>query len=113
MKRLNYFIVTAILGTILLAQPVYGWRNKGMTGSGGRDNQTQEQRDNWKDKSSENDPRAGKVGRKVLEKITPQGWIIKGAEKFGEKYKQFRDKSGRGTGTGSTTDEYNRRDRRK
>lgn len=101
-KKLSKLLIgsTMIIGvSVITPTPtIYAW----MTGSTTKSKQDEQ----WENKSSENDSRYNKCGRKFLEAINPYNTIIEGAEKFGEAYKKYRDRKGNvGTGTGVIRDE--------
>tara|TARA_B100001964_G_C13796197_1_gene406721 strand:- start:168 stop:476 length:309 start_codon:yes stop_codon:yes gene_type:complete len=82
---------------IVFATPYVSYAG-GMTGgtTGGS-----KQDRNWKDKSSNNNSKLGKVGKAILDKINPYSPLVDAAEKFSEKYDKFRKKKGDVvTGTG-------------
>ncbi len=99
-KSLVYSVFVGVTAfTIGFSAPSYGWR---MTGSGGRDNRTQEQRQNWSNQSRQNNKRLLDLGRKGLNKLLgPYGTLIDKTEKFSERYNRYQQRKGNvGKGTG-------------
>lgn len=107
MRCKEYLVLSLLVfATCSFSFPDVIYGQSRITGSGGRDNRTQEQKRNWKNESPKNDPRWNQLGRKGLNKILgPFGPLTNKTEEFSKKYKEYRDRKGNvTTGTGIVRD---------
>jgi len=101
-RNLTYFLTGTLVYASLLATPYTSYAGS-MTGSGG----TRYENKNPSERNEKREKILKKMTEKAFDRINPvPSPLMKGIEKFSEKYKEFREKTGNNvTGTGRTTGE--------